>query len=490
MQRLRRWLAAVGLLAGAGLSAAAAPNLELTVVPAWRGWSRPDRITELDIRLATDTRTAATLQWRAGAQVQQVALDLQPARPQRLTLSVPASDAMTLRLVTPGGQTLSREVALARSESPLLALALSSSGPAALGGFHAVSVAAADLPRQAAAHAGIDALAIDAPTLAALDAQQLAALLGHASACGRIVVVQQDERVQRLLQSAAGCGGQALMQAADLADAMQRLEASLDRPLAAPQVPADLGDAAPRPDRVVWQRAALILAIGLGAIALALLFTHALPALLALCAVAALAGPLAMRLWPAPAQMLIWSEAVSGDAQARFHARQQLTGVARADARLPIPAQLASSVRACRPAQPVHWAIEPRSGQPVDAAFPSRLFGQMALCYEGSFPIQRAIAVAGEPGADPQVRNGAAMAWPAGQLLWDSQVVDLPPMGAGASATLQVAARRPPRDALERAALARAGTGGTGALWELDLSGVASLPEGARGWLVMTAARP
>lgn len=486
-RRLSRLLLWLGLATGLAPPAAAAPRIEWSAVPAWQGWSRPDRVTELDIRLAADAATAATLELRAGAQVQQVAIDLQPARPLRLRLSVPAAPVVTLQLDAPGGPALRRDVVLARSESPLLALALSAAGTLQVGGFHVVPVAAADLPRQAAAHAGIDALVIDAPTLAALDSQQLAALLGHASACGRIVVMQQDPRVRRMLDSAAGCGGQAMLHAADLADAALRLEASLDRPLAGLLVPADLGDALPQPERLVWQRVVLMVAAGLAAFALTLLFTTSLPVLLALGVSSAGVAVLLQRVLPAPAQLVIWSEAVSGDTRARYQARQQLPGVARGSAQVPIADQLAPSVQACRTTQDLHLQVDPSTGQAMSAAFETRLFGQVALCYAGSFPIQRAVALQGEPGADRQVRNSAAMAWPAGLLLADARVQDLPAMAAGAQATLPGAARREPRSALERAALSRIGPEAGGALWELDLSGVARLPEGARGWLVMTA---
>ena len=57
---LRRLLLLGIALAGMA-HAATPPRIELTATPAWAGWSRPGRVTEIDIRLATDAATRVTL---------------------------------------------------------------------------------------------------------------------------------------------------------------------------------------------------------------------------------------------------------------------------------------------------------------------------------------------------------------------------------------------------------------------------------------------
>ncbi|EHR70343.1 hypothetical protein BurJ1DRAFT_1475 [Burkholderiales bacterium JOSHI_001] len=477
----------LGLALCCGGPAGAAPRIELSATPAWKGWSRPGRGTELDLRVGSDTALSATLQVQAGAVGLHTALDLQPGRPQRLRLAVPAASGITLTLQAPGGVVVTRELSLSRSEAPLLALALSADAGLRLGGFHPVALAPDDLPSQAGAYAGIDALVVDAATLQALDPQQLAALLAHAAGCGRIVVVNQDERVRRMFEGAAGCGGQGLMNAAQVGDAAALLDASLDRPLAPVAAPAGLDDAQ-RPDLAVWQAVALYVAAGGAALALALLFSASLPVLLGLPAVCAGAALLFLHALPAASQVAIWSEADSGATQARYQARQAFPGTTRGQALVALPAALAPSAQPCNTAAALQLQIDPLSGLPVAARFDTRLFRSMALCYAGSFPVHRALVVGQRADGTREVRNTATMAWPAGWLLAGGQVHALPALAPGGQTQLPVATGRPAAQALERDALSRVPAEGAAALWRLDLSGVAQVPPGSQGWLLMTAA--
>ena len=56
------------------------PHIDLTAAPAWKGWSRPGRATEIDIRVTADTPTKTALEVAAGRQVVRAELDLQPGR--------------------------------------------------------------------------------------------------------------------------------------------------------------------------------------------------------------------------------------------------------------------------------------------------------------------------------------------------------------------------------------------------------------------------
>ena len=62
---MRRLLLLILALCGIA-QAATPPRIDLTVTPAWKGWSRPGRATELDIRLSTDAATPAMVDVAAG----------------------------------------------------------------------------------------------------------------------------------------------------------------------------------------------------------------------------------------------------------------------------------------------------------------------------------------------------------------------------------------------------------------------------------------
>ena len=486
--RPQRWLA-LALVLGGAAHAQALPRVELTATPAWQGWTRPGRSTEIDVRVSSDRPTRATLDVAAGPRTVHAEIELKAGRVARLQVPLPAAAAVSLSLATPGGAAPRREIALARSETPLLGVGLASEETVALDGFHVVALSAADLPRHAAAYSSVDALILDAATLAALDSAQLGALLEHAAACGRIAVVSTDERVRRVLLGAQGCGGRALLLASSVSQAQERLAASLGAslPAALPQDgPGELTRAAP----VVWNRVAVALAAYLAAALLAFAFVPAWPVVVFVPALASMAVPLLLQALPASAPLRVWSESESGATVARYQAWQRFVGVAREQVRVSIPPQLAGSAQPCSADQAVRLDFDAAQGLPRFAGFDTRLFHQVTLCYAGSFPIARALSAQALPGGARSVRNSGSTAWPAGVVLAQGLAHDLPALAPGAATVIDAHAAAPRRDAAVRVALTRVPADALAALWELDLGGVAEVPAGSKGWLLMTAAAP
>ncbi len=486
-----RALLLLGLVFASLARAAEPPGLELTATPAWKGWTRPGRTTELDLRLSAGSATRAQLDVSAGRLAVHSEVDLEPGRVVRLHVPVPWSESLVVSAATPAAGALRREVTLSPSESPLLGVAVAGEEGTRRAGFHVVALGADDLPRSVAAYASIDALIVDAPTLAALDPAQLGALLAHAAGCGRVVVLNADERVRRLLSGAGSCDGLALMNAASMAEAQQRLDASLAAGLRAPMRQASTGELT-RATPWLWQRVALGLAVYGAAALLALVSPSWLQLRLQLLLPAA-AGVLAWALlqWAPPAsQLLIWSEGVSGAQLARYQAWQQVLGLSRQTVRVPIPPQLASSAQPCDPRQPVRFEFDARQGRASFAEFDSGLFRQVALCYSGSFPVARAPVSAALSDGVRQVHNAGFIAWPAGRLLAAGQVHELPALGADGSAALDMRRGQPPGDAATRVAMSRLRPDEVGALWALELAGVADSPRDSRGWLLVSVPAP
>ena len=505
-QRLLLLLPGLALCAAA--QAAVPPRIELTATPAWQGWSRPGRSTEIDIRLSTDTAVRATVEVLAGRQTVRSELELQPGRVSRL--HIPASPAatgavtvvLTVVLTTPpdAGSPAGpperperRELAIAQSESPLLGAALAAGGPVGLDGFHTVALTAQDLPRNASAYSSIDALILDAPTLAALDQRQLAALLAHAAACGRIVLLNADAGVRQALEAAGGCGGLTLMTAASPSEARQMLTSSLAAGVSAAITATSLAELS-RPAQATWNRLAVALAVYFAAALLVPVFVVSrsvavlvlVPTLVpALATVALLA--LLHTLQP-PSQLRVWSEGESGAQVARYQAWQQFPGQARERLRVPIPPQLAAAAQACDPTQSMRFDFDAARGQVTSAEFETRLFRQVRLCYSGSFPMARALATEVRADGLREVRNTGPTAWPAGLLLAQGKADALPAVAAGAHTAIGATASPPPGDAVVRAAMARIRPDpeGVAALWPLELAGVAGGSIDSMGWLLVS----
>jgi hypothetical protein len=485
----RRLPLLVGLALCGAAHAATPPAAELTATAAWKGWTRPGRATEVDVRVAAPAALPATLEVAAGRRTARVRIDTPAAAPLRLHVPVGAADGVSLQLQLANGTTERRELRLSRSESPILAVALAAGGAARLDGFHSIAVGAEDLPRNASAYAAIDALLLDAPTLEALDARQLAALLARAAACDRIVVVELERAAKRLLEGTAGCNGAPLTSAATPAEALQWLRSSLDTPQPRPMAFAGIGELA-RPDPAPWAQVAALLGVYGAFAALALIVRAAWPVATLAPVLGSLAALAWMQMAQPPSRMAVWSEAVSGARSAQYQAWQRFTGVQREHLRVPLPPQLAGGAQPCDATQSTLFDLDPRSGLALAAEFDLRLFGQASLCYSGSFPMARAFAV-DEPGAGPrQVRNVGASAWPSGHWLAEGLSHALPALAPGVAHELPAGSGRPPGDSAQRLAATRIPNGGAAALWALDLRGVTGIPIDRQGWLLVTAAKP
>ncbi len=466
----------------------AQPRIDLEATPAWNGWTRPGRATEVDIRLSADVATRATIEVAAGRQVVRANVDLEPGRVVRLQVPIESAEVVAVSAVSPAAPPQRRDVRIAQSESPVLGLGIVTGDPVQLEGFHTVALDADDLPRNALAYSSIDALILDAPTLGALDQRQLGALLVHAAECGRIVLLNADLPVRRVLDGSGGCGGRALMHAASLADATEMLKSSLSASMVLATAIPGIGELA-LPDLVTWNRVLVVLAAYFAVAILAAMFFASLPVLLVVPALAAVAILALLHAMQPSSQLVVWSEATSGAESARYQAWQRFPGLARGAMRVPVLQQLASA-RSCDPTQPMRFDFDASRRHATFAEFDTRLFRQALICYSGSFPMARAIAIEARPDGLLQVRNTGSIGWPNGMLLAGGLVHELRALGPGDDTTIPTRSGKPLRDAVVRTALARIRSDGAAALWELELGGVADIPPQSKAWLLVSIPAP
>ena len=469
--------------------AAPAPGIDLTATPAWKGWSRPGRATEVDIGLRTEAAMPATVEVTAGRHIIRTEVDLQPGRSVRLQLPVSSAEDVSVSVGVPAGTLTKRDVGIAHSESPLLGSGLVSGDPVQLEGFHTVALTADDLPRHPSAYSSIDALILDGPTLRALDQRQLGALLAYISACGRVALVNTDARTGQLLDSVRGCSGQSLPSAASLAEATDLLKSSLHARLPKPLTFADI-DGSVRTVPPLLNRVAVALALYFAAAVLVLIFTTHAAVLLLVPALSAVAALALLHTMQPPAQLVIWSEGSSGIPLARYQAWQQFAGVQRVRMRVPIPPQLAAEAMPCNPTPAMHIDFDAGRAEPAFAEFDTRLFHRVSLCYSGSFPVSRAVSIETRADGARIVRNSGVKAWPEGALLVGGLVHHLPALEPGAGATLAAKSGQAPGDATHRMAMMRTQVDGAAALWTLELGGVAGVPVDSKGWLLVSVPAP
>lgn len=480
---MSRWLWLVGLALCGVTDATAQPRLDLAAAPAWSGWSRAGRATEIDVRLSADAATRVGLDVEAGSQRVHADVDLEPGR--TLRLHVPIGSAGEVAVSAGAAASLQRrDLRIAQSEVPLLGAGLASAAEIRLEGFHTIALTADDLPRNASAYASIDALVLDGPTLAALDRRQLAALLAHVAQCGRVVLLNAEPAVRRVLDGAGGCGGRAVMNAGSLAEAGEMLTSSLATSLAQPLSLVSVRELA-RPGRAAWNRVLALVAAYFAVAALALVFLRSALVLPAVSAVATAAIVALLQLMEPPSQLVVWSEGDSGALLARYSAWQLLEGSARGRARVTLAPELAAA-RSCEPNQPIRFAFDAERERFASAEFDTRLFRQTPLCYSGMFPLARAIAVDARADRSFAVANPGRTAWPAGVLLANG-VHALPALAPGGRAIVDAEGGKALPDAVTRVAAAQLEGDRAAALWDLRPSDVGLAGIEWKGWLLLTA---
>jgi hypothetical protein len=478
---------AVFALALAGASAAgAATQVELT--PAWGGWSRPGRVTEIVVRAQADTATRGSVEIMSGVQSLHARLELAAGDTRRYEVTVPASAALESEIKIEGASAQRNPIALSLSESPLLGVALVDAPRAQLAGFHAIAVAADDLPRNAAAYSSVDAVALDGATIRALDSRQLVALIGHAAACGRLALVAPTPDVRRLLEGSAGCGARMLASGATAPEALDRLAMTLANPAASPASAADLSYLL-QPEARAWPRLVAALAAFFGVAALALLLARSTPLLLLVPLLATVAMGLLLITGQARTRLVIWAEAAPAVRVAQYQAWQEVAGATRGNLDIALLAGLGHP-QACDAQRPVQFEVDALRGRPVSARFEGRLFDTAAVCYSGHFPVMRAVRVTPQADGAIEVRNDGALAWPPGTFVSEGAVQPLPALEPGKAVTLLGDAGRPPQDAAQRAALARTPFGGYGVLWPLALGTVTDAPAASAAWLLVPIEGP
>ncbi|HET7158952.1 MAG TPA: hypothetical protein VFI62_08150, partial [Burkholderiales bacterium] len=343
------------------------------------------------------------------------------------------------------------------------------------------------LPRHASAYSSIDALILDASVLAALDSRQLGALLEYAATCGRLVLVNPDSRPRQVLESAAGCGGHALLTATTPAQAIERLKTSLRVPVAAPASLGGLGDLG-RFDDSNWHRVMVLLSVYFALALLAVMFVSSMWVLLVPAAATLVVWFTLYGMQP-ESQVLVWGEAESGSRSATYQAWQQFAGLARNHARVPVPPEL-GSVRPCDSSRPVRFEFDGVRQVMTSAEFDTRLFQRVLLCYSGHFQAMREIVIDTSANGALDVRNAGTHPWPSGVLVTGRSTHELPSLAPNEKKRVLIGAGISQPDAVGRAALARTPVGHQAALWKHAVGSARDSSVASTTWLLVSVPSP
>jgi hypothetical protein len=483
----RRMAALALLVALAVVSApgqAAPPGLE--AIPAWGGWSRPGRTSELDIRVASERRESASITVRSASSTIRATVDLAPGQVVRLAVPVGAEESITIAAERAGRKGAATDVRFSLSESPLLAWVAKTPPPATVAGFHAVAIAPAQMPAGSAAYSSIDALVIERDVLASMSQVQLAGLLSYLAGCGPTVLVSAAAEDEALLRSAVGCGERKFAVVRTAAEAGERLAGLVAQAVDLAPEASSLAAAFP-PDLTEWHRVAAILAVCAAAVVVLGILTSSLAAAVTLSALLAGGTVALMQTRPVEPRLTVWAESDSGERVARYRALHRATITRRGGVDVPVLGELARP-QACGRVRPTEWRWDPATGGFVTASFAGRLFAPAALCYAGEFPVARAAVASESEDGRLALTNSGASGWPNGRLMWNGRLVAVPALDAGERIDVDLANGLPASGGAEALAIVRSTADRPSLLWPLDLSRVADAPSGTQAWLLLRAA--
>ena len=466
------------------LGEAAPPEIE--AVPAWGGWSRPGRISEIEIRLVSQRRETATVTIRSPSNAIRSTVDLAPGALGRLAVPVSAEESIVVAVERDGRKGATTDARFSLSESPLLAWVAKGPPPATSAGLHAVAITPAQLPVTASAYSSIDALVIEREVLASLSQAQLAALLSYLAGCGATVLVSAAPDDEALLRSAVGCGERKFALARSTSEAGERLAGLLAQSVdLAPETPTLA--AAFAPDLTEWHRVTAILAVCAAAVLILGILTSSLFAAVLMPALLAAGAVVLLQTRPVEPQLTVWAETDSGERVARYRGLQRATIPRRGRVDVSVPEELARP-HACGRLRPLEWRWDAAGAGFSSVSFDGRLFATALLCYAGEFPVARAAVATQVDAGRLTVVNAGASGWPPGRLAWNGRLFEVGKLETGQGIDIDVAAGVPATRGAESMAMLRTPVDRPSLLWPLDLSRVASAPPGTQAWLLLRAA--
>ena len=467
--------------------AVAAPDPEITA--AWGGWSRPERTTWLDLRLLSPLAGTAEIRVESGPETTRATLALQPDTPARLGLPVRARGGTTITLRWPDGTVTSHPAPVDLAEQPLVAWAAAADPPAhsAWPAAHVVALDAPALPPFTAAYDAVDALVLDGRTVSSLTQPQLGGLLGYLARCGQAVFVALPAPARRIVQDAAGCGGDGLSFVelpAQVLHGLETLQAATPSP--GPPGAAAIGMLPSSPG--TWRRATLLVAAYLGIVLWITLFAQRPAWLVGAILGGTAAAWLVVRLAGSETSLGVWSEMRAGERVARYYARETLGGTVVGFAMADLP-QFLDEPTTCTVDTPAEWQWDGVAGRFASVRLPTALFRAEAICFRGHFPILRSARLDAAGAGSMRLTNAGDSAWPAGWVSLLGEVHVAPPLAPGQSIEIDRERGAAAASGIQRLAIERAGPGHEGLLLPLAVPADAQGIDESRAWLLLRIPR-
>ena len=212
------------ILALVSISAAKADSsLQIDITPAWNGYTRPGKPTEIGVRLISQRSGAVNI--KAGKLLQTI--ELEDGIPKSVRFPLPPGNTEEVNFQTDWqddrGSPIKARVSLTDSKIPNIALVIEGltiqDRQYITQQMHHTdkenffSVAALTLPQYGPGYNSIDAIIIHYLGLKNLDEKQIQALSEYVTNCGKAIILEFPETLYSKLKRIAGCNGDFLVTA-------------------------------------------------------------------------------------------------------------------------------------------------------------------------------------------------------------------------------------------------------------------------------------
>ena len=435
-------------LAWVSISVAKADSaLQIEMTPAWNGYYRPGKSTEIGVRLISQSSGIVTI--AASKLSQTIALEAGISKFVGLPLLPDSSNMVILQVSGPddSGTPIEKSVFLTASKIPAIALVtegLTTQDRQVIAHqlHHTdkdnfLAIAALTLPRYDPGYESVDAIIIHYRGLKNLDEQQLQALSRYLANCGKTIALEFPETVYSKLKKIAGCNGDFLVTVAspfEFSDPIKNLINQNPDPL--PEL-SGLSIAMPEPG--IYSPYLLLLGFCFGYLLILIMTAVITKHKYTLFILPLLATVVTIVIWrqQQPERHLIsWLQMDSRQSSARYSALLSMRGTGRWQQLVDLPIAAVLSGATSPPRQALYFNGE--HPDVITSDIPFFLLSNTEWYWQSSLQLDAPLKLRVN-NQQPLVTNNSPQTQQAGLLKWKGEIYPLPVLQSGQSWTLTAA---------------------------------------------------
>ncbi len=437
MSRLQLFL---WILAWVSISAAKADtSLQIELTPAWNGYYRLGKSTEIGVRLISQGSGRVAI--KAGKLLQTI--ELEGGVPKSAGFPVLPDNSGTVSLhidrQDDSGSPIEKSVSLTASKVPNIALVTEGltiqDRQVITQQLHHIdkdnffSITAQTLPRYDPGYEAVNTIIIHYPGLKNLDEQQIQALSRYLTHCGKMIALEFPETIYSKLKKIAGCNGDFLASASTPFEFSDQIKNLIN--LTPDSLPELSALSAAMTERGIYDPYSLLLGFCFGYLIMVIMTALIGRNKYTLFIVPLLATVITIVIWfkqPPERHLLSWLQMGSQHTSARYSAFLTLRGTGRWQESINLPTAAVLSEVNSISGQALHFNGEHPDVITTDTQF--SLLSSAEWYWQSSLEIDAPLKLKIE-NQQPIVTNTSQQTLQAGLLKWNGEIYPLPALHSG-----------------------------------------------------------